>query len=142
MFTKYKLIAAIIFAVLFLGSIFGTAWYAYTKAYNRGFVAGETASKLDCQKDRALRDREYIRLEAEKNAIMQKIMEKVDELFVLSKSLATANIQKQEELRKDIERLRKAAENKPLVVIKDGKCTLSKEFQDTYNSIISRGNLP
>lgn len=133
MLFKYKLMLNLALMVLFVGSIIGTGWYAYRYAYLQGKEAGYNKAGIECSEAR-------VRFEAERQEFNKKIFEKIDQLYALSKDLAQAHSIKQQEIKNDIERLRKSAMNKELVIIKDGKCILSKDFMDTYNAIISKGN--
>lgn len=133
MLFKYKLMLNLALMTIFLGSLVGGGWYAYRYAYLQGKEAGYNKAGIECSQARLV-------FEAERQEFNKKIFEKIDQLYALSKELAEAHSIKQQEIKDDIEKLRRSAMNKELVVIKDGKCTLSKDFMDTYNAIISKGN--
>lgn len=140
MFTNYKFIGTVLFITIFLGSIVGTVWYAYNYAYQQGFSAGVDKATSKCESEKATFQQKIANYETERSALLNKILEKIGELHTLSKDLADEHARRQQEIKDDIDRIRRLANSKQLVVIKDGKCVLSKDFVDTYNSMISKGN--
>jgi len=140
MFTQYKLIIGAVLTVLFFGSIIGLGWYSYNYAYQQGFSAGSDKVKAQCETEKTVYQTKIAEYEAERSRLLDKILEKIGELHILSKDLADEHARKQQEIKDDIDRIRRLANNKQLVIVKDGKCVLSKDFTETYNSMITKGN--
>ena len=57
-----------------------------------------------------------------------------------STSLIQQNAYYQTQLTKDLKTILSNQQKKPVFVVENGKCNLSKDFLDSYNELISRGN--
>lgn len=66
--------------------------------------------------------------------------EKISTLEDFSRVIIVQNENTTKLLRADMSAILAEAKTKPVFVLKDGKCTLSTEFVDSYNSVIDRAN--
>lgn len=110
---KYLLTAILIAASLY---------FMYSKIYHYGYEAAE---------------QKYTKVIQEYNDRQTK---QVQELEGKITSLLLATSAYNTILIKDIDSIKLGLYNKPLVIYKDGKCALSKEFIDSRNAAIDRAN--
>lgn len=76
-----------------------------------------------------------------KIAEQQKLLDtKVATLELLSTQLVTQTALNQQNLNADLAKILAAAKTKPLVVYKNGECSPSQTFLDSWNQINLRGN--
>ena len=74
------------------------------------------------------------------NAHNQQVINKLDSIEKLAINEADKNAKNKVALVEDLTAITQAIKNKKTYVIKNGECNPSKEFLDSYNSIILRGN--
>lgn len=103
-------------ALIFVG------YMVYDKIYERGFEKSQQEH------------RDYVKKYSEDLDI------RIDKLEQLSANIVEQNMIAAQNRDDDLKKILKAAAQKSLVVYKDGKCTPSQEFLDSYNSIINRAN--
>lgn len=108
--------------LLLAAALFFAGYMVYDKIYERGF---EKAQKEHV---------DYV-----KN-YTKAIDEKIDRLETLSRDLYAALEIADTNRKQDLQKIIKAASKGPLTIYKDGKCTPSEEFLDSYNSVINRAN--
>ena len=66
---------------------------------------------------------------------------RISELVIASKDASAISKERAEALKQDLDKLFKLTKNKPLTIIKEGKCIPSPVFIETYNTAIDRINL-
>lgn len=68
------------------------------------------------------------------------VVTKIDNIEKLSVEQSAATRKNHDELVNDMTKLSSDFKKKKFVITKDGECTLTPEFLQNFNSIISRGN--
>ena len=102
--------------------IAGASYFVYDYIYDKG----AREANLEC----AERMQEY------REGLESKIQEVID----LSKLNSAMEIERAKALKEDLGKLFALTKNKPLTIIKEGKCVPSEVFVDTYNAAINRIN--
>jgi septal ring factor EnvC (AmiA/AmiB activator) len=100
--------------------------FVITYAYNYAYTNGKLAAQEQC----AATFKEY----------SDKLDKRIQSLEDTSKALATEDKERANLLKKDLAELFKLTKDKPLTVIREGKCQPSETFIDTYNAAIDRIN--
>lgn len=101
--------------------------FAIYTVYNQGYTA-------------AYKDRTSY-YEAIRTVELNKLNAKIDNLEMLSVDLATQGSISQTVLSRDLNKLTQNLSKKVPFIIKNGECTPSQDFINTFNEVIARGNL-
>lgn len=105
----------------------GTALYSgYRHIYNKGYTEAQVATTQKYEK--ALSDER------------ERILKVVTAIESYSTAIVIQNEAIREVLAKDLSTIIKLARTKPTIIVENNKCVLSKEFLDSYNQLIQRGN--
>lgn len=108
--------AAIITGSLVLAGVF--AYLGYSKVYNAGYAEAEA---------------KYQAVITQQNKMVATIESDLQKLVITSMDFNSS-------LSSDLDAIKAGMKNKPLVIYKEGKCTIAKEFLDSRDAAIDRAN--